>query len=237
LESIASQTYANIEVIAVDNESNDGTFSILTEAGVRVIVARSSMSQARNIGASQSRGDYLFHIDSDMELSPNTVEECVAVCLLSQAEAIIVPEVSIGQGYWSRCMALGKTLAQNTKGYEGVRFVTRSAFESVRGYDTNLVAGEDFDFYRRLVARDSHVARANSTIRHHVGTMTLRGTVAKYRFYAKTVGAYRAKYADEPPFATPITYVLRQKRNTLAGDPLHAIGYLFLVILAYVIQK
>jgi len=237
LAALTNQSYRNIETIVVDNHSSDRTLGMITGAGVRVIAVKSSMSEARNIGAAQSKGHYLFHIDSDMELSPDVIEECVRSCTSNHADAVIVPEISAGQGYWAECLALGKTLVLGAKGHEGVRFVARDAFQQVGGYDTKLVAGEDFDFFRRLVAANFRISRISSTIRHHVGAVTLRRMLAKYSLYGQTIDAYRMKYADQPSDAISIVKLVSERWRTLAGDPFHAVGYAFLLLVAYIIQR
>src|SRR6266581_7898957 len=122
LRSIENQTYGNIETIVVDNCSTDDTLQVVAKTTAIAIVMISSMSQARNMGALRAKGEFLFHVDSDMELSPRTVEGCVSSCESDNSDAVIVPEASVGKGYWAGCIALGKTLVLGLEGYEGVRF-------------------------------------------------------------------------------------------------------------------
>ncbi len=222
--------------IVVDNCSTDDTLQVVAKTTAIAIVMISSMSQARNMGALRAKGEFLFHVDSDMELSPRTVEGCVSSCESDNSDAVIVPEVSVGKGYWAGCIALGKTLVLGLEGYEGVRFVTRKAFEATRGYDSNLVAGEDFDFYRRLLTNGFRISRANSVILHHVGQVSLGAILAKYGFYAGSVARFRAKYPNRQDQA-PFIRLLRNRWQTFVGDPIHAVGYLFLMLMAYAIQK
>ena len=72
LDSIINQTYKNIEIICVDDASNDGSLKILKEyekKDSRVIVLINStnkgLSYSRYIGTEKSRGDYITFIDSD----------------------------------------------------------------------------------------------------------------------------------------------------------------------------
>ncbi len=110
-ESIRHQTYQNIEVTIVDNFSRDQAVLDHLNLEAAIIYAASGMAEARNIGALRSRGSYLLHLDADMELSPTLVAECVRICELGLADAIIIPEVSAGTGFWATCAGLQKVLS------------------------------------------------------------------------------------------------------------------------------
>src|SRR5206468_1500632 len=77
LRSIKEQTYTNIEIIVVDNSSSDNTQEIARKYTDKVFTKGPERSAQRNFGAQSSSGDYLLIIDSDMELSPNVIAECV----------------------------------------------------------------------------------------------------------------------------------------------------------------
>ena len=76
LNSIKRQQYSNIEIIIVDNHSADQTREIAKGFG-KVYNKGPERSTQRNFGAKNANGDYLFFVDSDMELSSNVIEECV----------------------------------------------------------------------------------------------------------------------------------------------------------------
>ena len=78
LKSVKEQTYPNIEVIVVDNYSTDKTREIAEKYGARVVMCRAIRSRARNVGGGLARGEFILSVDSDMELTPNVVSECVA---------------------------------------------------------------------------------------------------------------------------------------------------------------
>jgi arabinofuranan 3-O-arabinosyltransferase len=96
-----------MEVIVVDNYSTDGTRGIAEKYGAKVVLCRGVRSKARNVGADLAKGVFIFSIDSDMELTPNVVGECVAKAE-SGFDAVIIPEVSVGEGFWAKCRALEK---------------------------------------------------------------------------------------------------------------------------------
>lgn len=88
VESALNQTYANIEVIAVDNDSTDSTPDILkTIKGENPELLVSSAKniypfcwdEAREEGLRMSTGEYLTTLCSDDFLEPDYIKNCVTV--------------------------------------------------------------------------------------------------------------------------------------------------------------
>lgn len=84
LDSIINQTYQNLEIIVVDNESTDGGGAICDEyaerdARVKVIHRPHGcvVSYPRNTGLEHVSGEYCFFVDSDDWLDLRAVERCV----------------------------------------------------------------------------------------------------------------------------------------------------------------
>lgn len=81
IESILNQTYENLEVILIDDGSTDNSPAICdsyAERDERIIVIHQNnqgISSVRNRGIKESRGEYIFWIDSDDYISEITIEE------------------------------------------------------------------------------------------------------------------------------------------------------------------
>ena len=81
IDSILSQTLQNIEVICVDDGSDDGSVDILkeyeqTDSRVSVILQQNSGGgAARNKGIAVAKGKYLSFLDSDDFFEPKMLEE------------------------------------------------------------------------------------------------------------------------------------------------------------------
>lgn len=68
LDSVLSQAGSDIELIAVDDGSTDGSVELLASYGSRIKLltqANRGPGAARNLGAKQARGEYLAFLDSD----------------------------------------------------------------------------------------------------------------------------------------------------------------------------
>ena len=80
IESCINQTYTNIEIIIIDDGSTDDTFHIikkyaLIDSRIKVISQNNKgVSNARNSGIKNVKGDYVCFLDSDDWLENNAIE-------------------------------------------------------------------------------------------------------------------------------------------------------------------
>ena len=210
LASIRQQSYDHIELIVVDNHSTDLTLEIAHGFADQVLTLGPERSAQRNRGAVVATGEYLVFIDSDMVLETGVVADAVATLRRSGLPAVIIPEVTIGQGFWTRCRALERSCYQGDDTVEAARVYRRGVFFEVGGFDTALNGGEDWDLSRR-VARGHRLIRTRSLIRHDEGQTRLLAVYKKRRYYA-------AGYLD---------YLRKHRRGALAqGMPLLRTAYI-----------
>ncbi|MBS4840269.1 MULTISPECIES: glycosyltransferase family 2 protein [Clostridium] len=81
LESLVNQTYKNIEVIVIDNNSEDRSIRIVEDYikrdnRVRLVTKEKtySVGHSRNIGLDEAKGDYIWFVDSDDYAEHNFLE-------------------------------------------------------------------------------------------------------------------------------------------------------------------
>jgi glycosyltransferase involved in cell wall biosynthesis len=86
----ASQ-YGNFEVIVVDDASEDDSIGIIERYPCRLVrlERHGGAAQARNAGASHSRGRILFFTDADCLLQPDTLELAAGTLALEGSNAIV----------------------------------------------------------------------------------------------------------------------------------------------------
>ena len=70
------------------------------------------------------------------------------------AGAVIVPERTVGQGYWAKVRAFERSFYVGQDGVEAARFFRRDVFESLGGFDEVLFLPgcEDWDLNLRAHA-------------------------------------------------------------------------------------
>jgi glycosyltransferase involved in cell wall biosynthesis len=196
--SLRNQTYADVEIIVVDNHSKDDTVERARAAGAdEVISAGPERCAQRNRGARDSRGDIVVFIDSDMVMEPGLAAEIVATFeTRPELGALIIPEHSFGDGFWTRCRVLEKSLYVGNEAVEAARAFRREVFDAVGGWNEDLTAAEDWDLDDRIRAHGVNVGRVEAFIWHDEGKLRLRGTFGKKRYYGQWIAAYLDSHDD-----------------------------------------
>ncbi|ARV61765.1 family 2 glycosyl transferase [Nostocales cyanobacterium HT-58-2] len=178
LKSVLSQTYKNIEVLIVDDGSQDRTVEIVesfTQKDSRVILLKqpnSGVAAARNLAIEKSRGEYISPIDADDIWYPTKLEK--------QVQCMLESDLSVGLVYaWSAFIDEEDTiigeyasfyylnipsiegyvypamLFVNLIGNASVPLIRRECFDKVGLYNCNLrkqnaQGCEDWDIYLRI---------------------------------------------------------------------------------------
>ncbi len=84
LDSVLAQTWTNLEILTIDDGSNDQSAAILDEyaqsdSRIRLIsCVHSGVSSTRNTGIQNANGEYLLFVDGDDQIAPDMVERYVS---------------------------------------------------------------------------------------------------------------------------------------------------------------
>jgi glycosyltransferase involved in cell wall biosynthesis len=172
LDCILSQTYRNLEIIVVDDGSQDSTGSVAasklkTFPGRWEIVRQDNkgLPGARNAGFKASHGEWVLFMDSDDLLHPETITR-----LMSSAESA-AENVAVVYGPWQRFAGDGdrrkrleepqSPIIDNDKAASHLApkncvlvpgsLVRRTWLDKIEGFDERLrVSAEDLDFIVRI---------------------------------------------------------------------------------------
>ena len=78
LESVINQTYKNLEILIINDGSTDNTLKICEsykDERIRIITTKNlGLSKSRNIGIENSKGEYLYFVDSDDFIEKDVIE-------------------------------------------------------------------------------------------------------------------------------------------------------------------
>ena len=198
LQSIATQTYQQIEVMVVDGGSMDETVAIAQKHKAKVITCKvGGRTHARNVGASHASGEFLLFIDSDEVLPPKLVEECIDIVLNGRVEVIFLSQIDTGLSYFGKSRQLAAIMNLKLRGEINVpnsllRFYSKKAFEQLNGYDEDLVFAEDFIQALKCFETGFISARCKVPLMHYPPEK-LRNIFLKRYSYGKTFRRYKEK--------------------------------------------
>ena len=210
-ESIASvyaQTYKPIELIIVDDGSDDSkTLQILEKIkqSSQCIVLHSSNkgpSAARNIGISHAKGKYIMPLDSDDTIDSTYIEKAVRAIEEKSDRGVVychADKFGIDSGPWQLPeYSLEQMLIDN------VVFVTalfyRDDWEKVGGFNEKMIYGvEDYDFWISIMEIGKEIYQLPETLFHYRIKQKSRTTV--FRDNKDSIkGMYRLIYENHPLF-------------------------------------
>jgi len=140
LTSLGNQSYSPIEVIVVDNLSDDNTIKVAKEFGAKVMVnpTPANVNKSRNIGASAARGEYLAFIDADTIPESNAILNSVTA-LQNGADLVYTNKCSTDDHLISIARVIVGWLDPVNHTATGCYLMTnRDVFNSVSGFDESL---------------------------------------------------------------------------------------------------
>jgi len=166
LECLASYS-GDHEIIVSDDNSTDGTVEVCRRYAHTVVrydePEKRTIAQVRNQGAAAARGDFLVFVDADV-LIPDIDEffrnsyarfRSDSRLVALTGESRVVPESATAADRFVFTMLGLQFLLQNNILRVGAasgkfQMVAADAFETVGGFNEELVASEDMDLFRRL---------------------------------------------------------------------------------------
>jgi glycosyltransferase involved in cell wall biosynthesis len=172
IESIRAQTFADWELIIIDDGSWDNTFEIiqpfvLNDDRLRYHYAQNrGLAMARNTGIQMSIGEYITFLDSDDEYAPEHLalraeylKERPEVELLHGGVEVIGPEMVADKHDPSRQIPISECVVG------GTFVIRRDLAERLQGFH-DIAYGDDTDFFAR--------AEKTTAIIHKIDVPTYR---------------------------------------------------------------
>ena len=198
LESVVQQSMASLEVIVVDNNSEDQTSEIAKQYGAKVFKLGPERSAQRNYGVENAQGKYILYLDADMRLSQGVLKDCVNRCEAdSEISGIYIPEIIVGEGFWIKVRRFERSFYDGTV-IDAVRFVPKLAFQKVDGFDLRFTGPEDWDFDKKIRGLGKTVI-VDAYLEHDEGDFNLQHYLNKKNYYSKGFDIYSEKWGKNDP--------------------------------------
>lgn len=234
LLSIKEQTYPNIETIVVDSlyydKGKQQECKKIIKKYARYFQDGPERSIQRSRGIKEAKGDHILTIDQDMYLTKNVIKECYEKLTRENYIALTIPEISIGEGFWTKCVALERYVSTVLE--EGMneccRFFRKKDALAIGGYDTTIVGIEDSDFHYRMKAK-GRIGKIKSYIYHDEGKTKFFSRVKKKYYYSVAFREYLRRYpgvATKQFFPFKKAYIRHWK--ILAKNPILTLGIIIL---------
>jgi len=165
------------EIIFVDDNSSDSTAEIVKNYPITYLTSKGlGPAHARNIGWNYSKSDFIWFIDSDCYLCPETFKQMI---LSFQDDSID----GVASGYLSESKKILPNILQyelefkyrNLLSLKNANFLPsasviykRSLLKKLEGFNEELILGEDVDFSLRAYSQGSKlIFNTGSRVFHH----------------------------------------------------------------------
>ena len=196
IDSVFGQTYADFELIVVDDGSTDRTPQILDAYGDRLRVIRQAnqgVSAARNRGIGESSGPMIALLDSDDIWLPKKLAVQVdffkrnPAALICQTEEIWIRNglrVNPGKRHRKPSGMIFERSLELCLVSPSAVMVRRELFEKVGLFDESLPACEDYDLWLRVGCRfPVHLIDEPLTIKRggHEDQLSRQSSLDRYR--------------------------------------------------------
>jgi glycosyltransferase involved in cell wall biosynthesis len=172
VEAVKAQTYKNIEIIVVDDGSNDEltTAVIASLKGVRKLRQENlGLPAARNAGFCAARGEYVFPLDADDWLDEDAIAQLFAVLEADSRLAYAYSYIQLegeSLGVLKKSYNFFEQLFLNQMPY--AILIRRSVWNVIGGYDETMVKGyEDWEFNIRLGGNGYHGVVVKRPLLHY----------------------------------------------------------------------
>jgi glycosyltransferase involved in cell wall biosynthesis len=167
LGSVFSQTYADFEVIVVDDGSTDGGYAAVRYPARILRISNSGPSFARNLGFAYSTGDFILPLDADDWIDPTYLEKTVP--LMKNGVGVVSTDMvrfgKVNDVLPARLLTVEEE--KNANEIPCCSLIKREAFLQAEGYNPKADGYEDWDLWIDILKRGWKMAVVNEPLFHY----------------------------------------------------------------------
>jgi glycosyltransferase involved in cell wall biosynthesis len=234
LKSLLAQTYENKEIILVDNFSKDKTVEIASKYIDRIYLKGPERSAQMDFGLSVTNGKYIFFAAGDFYFQKEYIKKCVKKSEEENCDAVYLTTLGSGTGFWEKVRVLERKVFSFDDTLESAYFFKRDSYIKLGGYDTDLVAGEDYDIQHRLNSQGYKTGRVDIANIHLREDKNLKEIFRKSFYYGQHFRKYLKKHRMHGiKQLNPFRKAIFRNYKLFLENPLYTLGYIIYKIVQY----
>lgn len=198
LKSIKKQSYDNIEIIVVDNNSKDNTKEISLKYTNKVFNKWPERTAQKNYWIEKAIWKYIFFVDSDMELTNEVIKESVILYEnTGNIWWICIPENSVWEWFFVKIRDFERSFYDWTS-VESARFFKLEDVRKVWWFEEDLIFFEESLLPQKIESKlnKSCKFRINSYIYHNEWDINIIKWLKKKFYYGKSLDEYKQKIKE-----------------------------------------
>ena len=188
--SVIKQTYKKIEIICIENGSNDNSLALLKYyskiyKNLKVIhLKKASLSDALNKGINKSNGEYIARMDADDISHPKRIEKQIKFLKKNKSVSIVGTNINLidHQGNFVRKIYYPLKFKDLKKKLEVDSYIAhpsvmmrKEIFKKLKGYRFQFCPAEDYDLWLRAL--------------HHFKIENMKEFLLNYREHSSKMGS------------------------------------------------
>jgi glycosyltransferase involved in cell wall biosynthesis len=215
LASLKAQSYSNgkIEIIILDNGSNDRTIEIIEDNHDSYHYATLlSIAALRNKGLALAKAKIVGFVDSDCVIDVNWVNNAITCIKRENATVVgykyhLPPHTTYFERTWYSLSK--KVISNNELIPAGNMIVVKNDIIEINGFNESLPTGEDSDLLHRVRSKGLKVVLDPGIINYHYGNAkTLKEFYIKELWYGMGVDLGQAIKDFDKPLVLSIVFSL-----------------------------
>ena len=230
LDNVLAQAEPNTEIICVNDGSTDGSRAILEERkeqDSRIIIidkANGGQATARNEGLKMATGKYIYFLDSDDFIKPNTLKTCIEIAERENLDLLLFDADTIYENEELRtAFPSYETYYQRKAKYEGImagaemfcRMVSNNEYRvhvSIQFVKRELLIENGIVFPEGMIFEDNGYAL-------HLMLLAKRVVHIGDRFFVRRIRGLSTMTASPSPYKILSYYLVYRYMGELLAKP------------------
>lgn len=214
LDSVVNQSYKNVEVIVINDGSNDSSLKLVHEyeclhSNLRCIsIPNGGVSNARNVGLDACNGDYIQFIDADDYIDSSMIDYLINLSDNGSVDLVVSGLKTLSKTYQVIGQMNATSLSEEKYSnridplihhiplYLHNHFIARRVVETIR-FDDSITLLEDRDFLWKIYFKINSIVITNKAFYSYVERSESAIRTVSTQAYEGALKVVDAIYRDE----------------------------------------